>query len=67
MRYEVHLIKGTDEVRVQLEMDIDLKQGDVFPHGPDIYKVGSVQRGHDGADAIIFATVEEDEVAQAEG
>jgi hypothetical protein len=66
MRYDVHLIKGTDEEKVQLDMNIDLKQGDVFPHGPDIYKVGSVQRGHDGADAIIFATVA-DEVAQAEG
>jgi hypothetical protein len=66
MRYDMYLVKGGDEERVQLAMDINLKQGDVFPHGPDIYKVRSVQRGYDGADAIIFATVE-DEVARTEG
>jgi hypothetical protein len=47
-------------------MDIELKKGDVFPYGPDVYRVGSVQSGDDRADAIIFAIVE-DEVAQAEG
>jgi hypothetical protein len=66
MRYDVHLIKGRDEERVRLDMDIKLKRGDVFPYGPDVYRVGSVQAGDDGADAIIFATAE-DEVAQAEG
>jgi hypothetical protein len=59
MRYDAYLIKGTDEERVQLDMDVKLKQGDVFPYGPDVYRVGSVQRGYGGADAIIFAAVED--------
>ncbi len=55
LRYELHLIEGTGERIVQVEMDIQLKRGDVIPHGTESYTVGSVQGGYEEFDGIVFA------------
>jgi hypothetical protein len=55
VRYDAFLSKSGGENRIVLETEAELRKGDDFKHGLDVYSVTSVQPGHDDFDAVLRA------------
>lgn len=64
VRYDLLLILGRNQRRVELETETQLRLGDQFPYELRLYAVIGVRPGSEGFDAMVLAVPADPEMAE---